>query len=255
MRLKKIIQAMLCIGALCGPIAYAQEKNSSDLFDLKFSVTLTQDYRFRGISATSGNIALQSGIEATVLKYFYVGAWGSTVEQQKAAFITVPGDAETDIYGGVKIPLNKKLTWNTSFTRYGYADKNSVYWEGYSGLALEGPAIPGDFAFGAVYSSDYPANDGKFFYPHVSYSAELPLSLTLDLHLGYNNFSSTATGTPADITGNYLDWQAGLALNIVGFTLSAAFVGTNIDANNQCGIQSVESCKTKLIFSLSKHFF
>lgn len=255
MYLKKTMQAVLCIGTLCGPVAYVAGESESDLLDLKLSVTLTQDYRSKGISETNGKAALQSGIEVAALKYFYVGAWASTVEQKKAAFLTIPGDAETDIYGGVKIPLTESLIWNTSITRYGYADKDSTYWEGYSGLILKELIASGDLSFGATYSSSYSANDGKFFYPRVDYFVELPILLSLNLHLGYNNFSSTTPATPADITGNYLDWQAELSVNIIGFTLSAAFTGTNIDSNDQCGVGNAELCKTKLIFSLSKRFF
>ena len=60
---------------------------------------LATDYRFRGISQTFKNPALQGGLDYAHASGFYIGNWNSSVSG-----LTYPNGAglEMDLYGGYK---------------------------------------------------------------------------------------------------------------------------------------------------------
>src|SRR5690606_7342496 len=59
------------------------------------NVALVTDYRFRGVSFSDGDIALQGGIDVGHSSGFYVGTWASSISGGTAF-----GELELDVYGG-----------------------------------------------------------------------------------------------------------------------------------------------------------
>jgi len=61
---------------------------------------VVSDYRFRGISQTDGNFAVQGGITVSHKSGFYVSVWGSSIDD----YVTVHGTSnqEIDLIGGFK---------------------------------------------------------------------------------------------------------------------------------------------------------
>src|SRR5512134_1234448 len=59
------------------------------------------DYRFRGISQTFQQPAIQGGIDYSHSSGFYVGNWNSNV----SGISFVDGTIEMDVYGGFKFPV------------------------------------------------------------------------------------------------------------------------------------------------------
>ena len=94
------LAAALCVTALPS-ISVAQDS------PLSFNVSLTSDYRYRGISQTRLKPALQGGADYALPGGFYIGAWGSTIKWIKDA----AGDAniEIDLYGGYKGEIAKDV--------------------------------------------------------------------------------------------------------------------------------------------------
>ncbi len=64
------------------------------------SVGVVSDYKFRGISQTDGNFAVQGGITIAHQSGFYVSVWGSSIDD----YVTVHGTAhqELDLIAGYK---------------------------------------------------------------------------------------------------------------------------------------------------------
>lgn len=82
-------------------------------FTINGSATLTSDYRFRGISQTDKNGAIQGSITLTHKSGFYASVWASSVN----GYVTAAGDyvngtsagqatVETDLIGGYKKTIN-----------------------------------------------------------------------------------------------------------------------------------------------------
>ena len=65
-----------------------------------FNVGAVTDYRYRGISQTRLEPALQGGADFAHKSGFYVGTWASSIKWIKDA--GGDADAEVDIYGGYK---------------------------------------------------------------------------------------------------------------------------------------------------------
>ena len=79
------------------------------------SLTLTTDYRFRGVSRTFGDPALQGGVEFTLPSNFYLGTWASVVD--KEIFANSRG-FEWDIYGGYKWRMREGLVIDVGLMQY-----------------------------------------------------------------------------------------------------------------------------------------
>jgi uncharacterized protein (TIGR02001 family) len=95
-----------------------------------------------------------------------------------------------------------------------------------------------DLTFGLAYSDDYYANSGDFYYLYANYSYALMENLSLDLHVGQNEYD--------DSSASYLDWSVGISTEVMGAGLSLAYVDTDIDDSYLAD--------SRVIFSISKSF-
>ena len=127
----------LVLGALA-PLAQAQ--SAAPESSLSFNVGAVSEYRYRGISQSRLDPALQGGFDYADKSGFYVGAWGSTIKWIKDAGGSA--NVEIDLYGGYKGAVGD-LAYDVGFLRYEYpsnklavsANTNEVY-----GALTLGPA-------------------------------------------------------------------------------------------------------------------
>lgn len=54
--------------------------NNSSSFTISGNATIVSDYRFRGVSLSDGDFAIQGGIDISHDSGFYAGIWGSSIE-------------------------------------------------------------------------------------------------------------------------------------------------------------------------------
>ncbi len=143
--LKTTMKCMLLTAALTGSVAtvsFAEESKDDSLIPGTFtgSVAFTTDYRFRGITQTQGDPAVQGGLTWTHPSGFYVGIWGSNlkfVDGDKA-------DLEIDSSFGITNTL-KAWTYDVGAIRYNYPGSKPAnvglgkydYWEVYGNLAYD----------------------------------------------------------------------------------------------------------------------
>ncbi|HVZ43390.1 MAG TPA: TorF family putative porin [Ramlibacter sp.] len=85
----------LAAGAAC-----AQTAKPEPDYTLAWNIGAVTDYRYRGISQTRLQPALQGGVDFTHKSGFYAGAWASTIKWIKDAGGS--DDVEVDVYGGYK---------------------------------------------------------------------------------------------------------------------------------------------------------
>lgn len=195
------------------------------------NVTVTSDYRFRGLSQTYKQPAVQGGIDWAHSSGFYLGNWNSSVSGNQ-----FPNGAglEMDFYGGYKFPVGGDVTVDVGALYYYYP---GAFYNGFSGkpkldnFELYAGAVFGPFSGKIFYAvSDFFGLDetvgGKSsngsYYLDFNYSTEILPKLTLLAHLGYQSVKNYSNLS-------YTDYKIGVTYDWTGWLLGAAFVGTNAE--------------------------
>jgi uncharacterized protein (TIGR02001 family) len=218
--MKKILVPSLIALAVSSlfSVAQAQTAPAEPVSTLSYNVGAVSDYRYRGISQSRLQPALQGGVDYADKSGFYVGAWGSTIKWIKDA----GGDAnvEVDLYGGYKGAVGD-VAYDVGFLRYEYpsnklstnANTNEVYGAVTYGL------------FTAKYSH---AISNLFGAPDSKNSYYLDLSANFDLGSGYtltpHAGRQSVKNAPAS---SYNDYSVTLAKDLGnGLSASAMLVDT-----------------------------
>lgn len=99
MRFSMITLGGLLLAAATPAMAQDQTEPTPDI-TISGSATVVSDYKFRGISQTDGNFAVQGGFTVSHASGFYAGVWGSSIDN----YVTVHGtpNQELDLIGGFK---------------------------------------------------------------------------------------------------------------------------------------------------------
>ena len=244
---------ILAVALLCmTTAAAAQDEQLADV-TITGSVALVSDYRYRGVSQTDKDPAIQGGATLAHKSGFYAGFWGSNL----AGWGTFGGpNLELDLIAGYKAELTEGLTVDAGVTWYMYpggADE-SDFIEPYVKLSgAVGPVsltaglayAPKQESLGRVYrnaaefvaGTPFDAGDKEDnIYVWGDASAAIPgTPFTLKGHLGYSdgNPGLGPNGTSVAPTGTYLDWSVGLDTTWKKFTLGVMFVDTDIKASDR----------------------
>ena len=72
--------AAVAAGITAPSAALAQDTEEAGPVTVSANVALTSDYRFRGVSLSNGDPAIQGGIDVGHDSGFYVGTWASSIE-------------------------------------------------------------------------------------------------------------------------------------------------------------------------------
>ncbi|AQR73930.1 TorF family putative porin [Sphingomonas sp. LM7] len=237
---------------LCSAMpAFAQDEEPPKAITVSGSVALVSDYRFRGVSQTDEELAVQGGVSISHESGFYVGTWGSNL----AGWGTFGGsNTELDIYGGFKFPVGGG-TLDVGVTWYMYPGGADItdFAEPYvklSGTAgpvslLAGVAyapaqealgkwyLSGADAVAGVYNDPGDKEDNLYLWGDIS-SAIPNTPVTLKGHLGYSdgNAGLGPNGTSIAPTGKYWDWMLGADLAIAGTPLVLGVAYTDTDISN-----------------------
>jgi hypothetical protein len=215
---------------------------------LSGSVTLASDYRFRGVSQTNKDFAIQGGVTASHASGVYAGFWASNL----AGWGTFGGpNLELDLFGGYKLPLGDSATLDVGLTWYMYPGGAATtdFAEPYvklsgtaAGVALTAglayapkqEALGNVFATGADLVAGVPTDPGDkednlYVWGDAAFSIpETPF--TLKAHIGYSdgNPGLGPNGTSIAPTGKYADWSIGVDTTWRNLTLGVAYVDTDI---------------------------
>jgi len=194
------------------PVAMADDEPA---ISFSGNAALVSDYRFRGVSLSNKDFAIQGGFDISSDSGFYVGTWGSSIEQFEGS------ELELDIYGGYATTFGD-LDFDVGILAYTYPGSNdTTYWETYSSVG--GTAGKLGWTLGAAYAFDQSSIGGDDnIYLYVDLGApigETPFSLAT--HFAYED------GAFGD---NKLDWSVGLSYDHEKFSLGVAYVDTNVDS-------------------------
>lgn len=199
--------------------------------DFTFSgyVQGVSDYRFRGLSLSGGDFAVQGTINLNHSSGFYVGAWSSSLEDTP-----VYGSAEVDLYGGWTKSIGSGITADIGLLYYVYPNGRvgkANYFEPYASLtAAIGPATA---KVGVAYapSQDSLGNqDNTYVYGELG--AGIPSTpVSVLAHLGYDDGVQSPDLLTGAGTGGGFDYSLGATYAITPkFSVGASYIG--VDGNS-----------------------
>lgn len=236
--------------------AFAQETETPDV-TVSGSVTLASDYRFRGVSQTDKEMAVQGGLTIAHKSGVYIGTWASNL----SAWGTFGGaNMELDLIAGYKLPLSDSATLDVGLTWYMYpggADKTD-FAEPYVKLSgTAGPATltagiayaPKQQALGRWYLTGADAAVGAYNDPgakddnlYVWGDAAVGLKgtpLAAKAHIGYSdgNAGLGPNATSVAPTGKYWDWSLGVDATWRNLSLGVSYIDTDISRRDAAYLQ------------------
>ncbi|BEI34386.1 TorF family putative porin [Polynucleobacter sp. HIN5] len=234
----------LAISALAGG-AMAQSAPAEEKSPISANVTITNDYRYRGISQTNYQPAIQGGFDYAHESGFYIGNWNSTINWvSNATSNGVQAPLEMDFYGGFKKELIAPgFASDFGVLQYFYPQTGGNY----NGMILNPNTTEiyaaQNFTFGPVsgfvkvnYSLTnifgIPNSSGSF-YPDLTVNYDTGIwGITANGHIGYQYIAGQPVSSgpllQPETNISYTDWKLGLTKDFGGgLALSASYVSTN----------------------------
>jgi uncharacterized protein (TIGR02001 family) len=220
--MKKILVPTLIAAAIASlaSVAQAAEPEST----LAFNAGVVSDYRYRGISQSRLQPALQGGVDYTDKSGFYVGAWGSTIKWIKDTPSVTAGATELDVYGGYKGAVGD-VAYDVGFLRYEYANNNYKN----AGVNANTNEIYGAVTYGLFTAKYSHAISNLFGNVDSKNSYYLDLSANLDLGDGYTLTPHVGRQMVKNLPAySYTDYSVTLAKDLGnGLSASVMLVDTN----------------------------
>ncbi|MFY7864082.1 TorF family putative porin [Roseateles sp.] len=218
--------ALLALSALPVQTVQAQEAAAAPAAasPLSFNISLTSDYRYRGISQSRLQPALQGGADYAFDSGFYLGTWASTIKWIKDAPYNGGASAEIDVYGGYKTEITSGLTMDVGVLSYVYPSNDLK-------PSANTTEVYGALSFGPMTVKYSHSLTNLFGTADSKGSGYLDLSATFDVgggfsltpHVGYQKVANNDAGT-------YTDYSVTLNKEFAGFIFGAAVVGTDTKA-------------------------
>lgn len=229
--LRTLALAALALPALAAAPAYAQDEAAKPL-DISFSLAAVSDYRFRGLSLSGKDPAIQPQISVNHKSGLYLTAWGSNISDNGG------DDIEIDLTAGIARDVGA-LSLNASAVYYVYpgaSGDNYIEFIGSVGTAVGAGDVTMTFAY-APSQGNLDNQDNVY----VAIGASHPLTEKLSI----NGSFGIEDGAFGD---NKKDWSLGADLDVgYGIVVGAKYIDTARTGGDTMG-------KATGVLSISKEF-
>lgn len=218
--------------------AFAQEEaaeEESGPITLTGGVAVVSDYRFRGVSLTDKDFAVQPYLTVKHESGLYAGVWASNLSENAG------DDLEVDLYAGFS--GGEELTYDIGATYYVYPGVSSFNYLEVTGKlgSTIGPATVG-VQLSYVPEQDNTGNNDNIYYATNAAIAIPNTPITLTGSIGIEDGAFTAGDEK-------VDWSLGATASSNGFTAGVAYVDTN-----RRSIFAFKDSKAGVVFTLSYGF-
>jgi len=219
------------------------------------NMAIVSDYRFRGISQTYVQPAIQGGIDYSHSSGFYLGNWNSSVSG-----LSYPsgGGIEMDLYGGFKKSFGD-FAFDVGLLQYYYpkavtttgGEKFDTL-EAYLGVtwkwlsAKYSTTLTDYFGVNSISTGTTNGDSEGSGYLDISANFAMSPKLTLAAHYGMQTVKNYA---PLE----YNDWKLGVTYDLNGWLLGAAYIGTDADETIYV-LNGKEIGKDTIVLSIGKSF-
>lgn len=228
--------SMITLGGLllaAATPAMAQDDAAADESSVTVTggVTVTSDYRFRGISQTGKDPAIQGTVNVNHSSGLYVGIWASSIDDTEAAAVAGYGDVEIDLYGGYTKTFDNGVGVDVGLLYYLYPiDEASGlatdFFEPYASVSYTaGPVtakVGGNYSWSG--QSGLAGNDSLYLRGDVTVAIpNTPVSL-----LGHIGSTNGQLGILALTDDDYLDWSLAAEASYKFAKIGIQYVDTDI---------------------------
>lgn len=220
----KSTSALVLSTLIASTAAMAQTAAPTPDYTLSYNVGVTSDYRFRGMSQTSFDPAVQAGVDFAHKSGVYVGAWASNVSWIKDYAGASKGSYELDLYGGYKGAISQDLAFDVGVIRYQYPGNTAA-------TNANTTEVYGALTYGVV-TAKYSRSTSNFIanpsssgsqYLEVAASFDLGNGFTLTPHIGRQTIPNVANDA-----GDCTDYSLTLSKDFGnGLTATVAAIDTN----------------------------
>ena len=247
----------LAVLSTTATMAMAEDDTLSKLgLSFSGSAAVTSDYRYRGITQTGNDPAVQAGFTLSHNSGLYAGLWGSNVN-----FGSPDPHLELDPFIGYSTSLDgfaSKPILDVGVWYYSYPSASDLNWvELYGKLIFKNAFAEGDSILTNInYTNDYAGADADSWNVNVGYS--VPFGSTGFGGVANVGYTVVTDDEKYDFNGydNYVDWKACVTYtfkSIPTVTAELAAIGTNIDTKDMT--DSVKrGVETGAVFTLTKAF-
>jgi len=237
--MKKLSSALLGSAIATTMLLGTPSVQAQSPHEFSANVATTTDYRFRGISQSNEDFAIQGGFDYSYLPYNCIEFGGGA-------------STETNFYGGFTGEVMNGIGWDVGALYYFYPDNDFAvdldYYEIYGSLSYDFGVA--SVTGGLAYSPDYFAESDTFLYYYGDVSVPLNVwGLSINGHVGYNDIDDeVAFGTPS-----YTDYSVGISKDIGAFTFDVSYVDTDL-SGAECFGGPDDICDSTAIFTVSAGF-
>jgi uncharacterized protein (TIGR02001 family) len=246
--MKKVLLALFSIAGFTA--AHAQVSGN---------LSLTSDYRFRGISQSQNAPAVQGGVDYAHSSGLYIGNWNSSVSSQVYAN---GAGVESDLYAGYKKDIYKGLTLDVGSYNYFYpratatrTGSNFDTYEAFVGLGYGPVAVKYSQTLGNGYFGTVNAKNTNYTQADIAQSFE-PLSAKLKNLSFLAHYGRTNVANSSNLDYNDINVGLGYALpkdwsvNAKYYT-NSSMTSTFQTANN---VNGQKLYKNAVVATLTKTF-
>ena len=235
--MKKTLVA-LSLAAMTLP-ALAQDKKAPEPdYTITGNFGIVSDYRFRGISQSDKDPAIQGGVDFAHKSGVYLGNWTSSVSDWSAT--AFGSGIEMDLYGGFKtevagVGLDFGAIYyyypgaKTATTTLNPVNTRELYLgAGYGPFSVKISRTMSDRYFGlgtgadtSLFRSTSSSAKGTMYYD-LSFSKEIADKTTLKIHAGLLDIANRNTAT-----STIKDFSVGISYDLSGWILGLAYADTS----------------------------
>jgi uncharacterized protein (TIGR02001 family) len=196
-QLKLAAAITVALASLAAPAARAEDA-AKPADEVTFNAAVTSDYRYRGVSQSRLDPALQGGADyVNNVNGLYVGTWLSTIKWTKDA--GGDGHVEWDIYGGKRGEIAPGITYDVGGLYYFYPSNglptSANTFELYGQVGYGPGYIKYSHATTNLFGTPDSKNSG---YLDVGANVDLATGLVLNLHVGHQRVNNNGALSYSD---------------------------------------------------------
>ncbi len=245
----------LALAAVATPVL-AQDEGASEPLTISGNATVVTDYRFRGISQTDKDFAVQGGFTVSHESGLYATVWGSSIDD----YVAAGSDQEIDLIAGYKRDLGvATIDVGVLYYYYPGAEKfvpgyNSDFIEPYA--SVSGAIGPVTAKLSAAYAPKQKAIAGLHskddnLYGAIDLSAGIPdMPLSFSAHLGHNFMDDSFLSSGK----KYTDWSLGATYTYKALTFGVSYVDTNFAKGALTSFTGKDIAKAGVVGSIGVSF-
>lgn len=249
--MKKLMLASALAALFASAVAHAEEAKPDN--EVSFNAAVTSDYRYRGISQTRLQPAVQGGADyVNNPTGLYVGTWLSNIKWTHDA--GGGGDVEIDVYAGKRGELVKDVSYDVGVLTYVYPSNGLSGVPGF--VSANTTEVYGQLGYGPAYIKYSHALTNLFGFVDSKHSGYLDIGANIDAGNGYTaNLHAGHQKVENNTASSYTDWKLGVTKDFGVVTGALAVIGTNAGERAYASPANGKFLgKTALLLTVSKVF-